>query len=260
MVKTNRLFRPAALLTLIAICLTVEATAATSDSSTYHLHDEVQVRRLAPDIWLHITWKRLANGYPFPANGLIVHTDSTSFLIDTGYNPAQAAILLDWLEKVRQKPVTLALVTHAHDDRMGGMPALLQRKIPVLANIRSLREADRHSLTAATHYFQRDTSFSFGRHAVHAVFPGAGHAPDNIVVWLPRSSIFFGGCAVKSIRSQSLGYTADADIESWHKLMTMLQREYQTAELVVPGHGAIGTKELLLHTYGLLESAIGEHE
>ena len=44
---------------------------------------------------------------------------------------------------------------------------------------------------------------------VRVIYPGAAHAPDNIVTFFPESGVLFGGCLVKS--GDDLGNLGDAD-------------------------------------------------
>jgi metallo-beta-lactamase class B len=81
---------------------------------------------------------------------------------------------------------------------------------------------------------------------------GPGHTEDTIVVWLPDVEVLFGGCLVRSATAQSLGYTAEADLERWPATIEALQERYGHARLIVPGHGRPGGAELLAHTLELL--------
>jgi glyoxylase-like metal-dependent hydrolase (beta-lactamase superfamily II) len=70
-------------------------------------------------------------------------------------------------------------------------------------------------------------------------FPGAGHTYDNIVVWLPKEQILFGGCFLKSVTSPDLGNVADASVPDWADSLGRARRQYPAARIVVPGHGTI---------------------
>ena len=87
--------------------------------------------------------------------------------------------------------------------------------------------------------------------SVEVLYPGAGHAPDNIMVWLPEQKILYGGCAIRELATDSLGNTADGDLASWPKAIKLAQDRYSTAEVVIPGHGAPGGPELLAHMHQL---------
>ncbi|MFP4003713.1 MAG: hypothetical protein ACLFV8_08060, partial [Alphaproteobacteria bacterium] len=43
----------------------------------------LSVTSIAPGVWLHKSWKRLANGEPFPSNGLIVSGRRRALIVDT---------------------------------------------------------------------------------------------------------------------------------------------------------------------------------
>jgi metallo-beta-lactamase class B len=75
---------------------------------------------------------------------------------------------------------------------------------------------------------------------------------DNIVVWFPSERILFAGCMAKEMKSRSLGNIIDADIAGWPSTVKKALDEYPLAEIVIPGHGAYGGRELLKHTLELL--------
>lgn len=87
-------------------------------------------------------------------------------------------------------------------------------------------------------------------------YPGAAHAPDNVVVWIPAARVLFGGCAVRPGDSSSPGNTDDADIENWPTAIEKVLARYSMAEVVVPGHGAPGGPELLMHTIGIFRAGL----
>jgi metallo-beta-lactamase class B len=73
------------------------------------------------------------------------------------------------------------------------------------------------------------------------------------VAWLPRQKILFGGCLVKAAKDKSLGYIKDADLGEWPKTIVRVENEFQDATMIIPGHGDVGGKDLLLHTIELLQ-------
>ena len=85
---------------------------------------EVYVAQIAPDLWVHTTIGRLPDGSPYAANGAILEEGDHSILFDVGWTPEQAETLLKWARIKLKHPVTKAYVTHFHNDRVGGIPAL----------------------------------------------------------------------------------------------------------------------------------------
>ncbi|MEL6617149.1 MAG: subclass B1 metallo-beta-lactamase, partial [Bacteroidota bacterium] len=78
------------------------------------------------------------------------------------------------------------------------------------------------------------------------------HTADNTMVWVPEHKILVGGCAVKDLDTNGLGYTGDADVEAWPRAIDRAQEAYPEARTVVPGHGPVGDTALLRHTHALL--------
>lgn len=95
------------------------------------------------------------------------------------------------------------------------------------------------------------TQLEFNGFRIEVFYPGPGHTEDNIVVWIPSDHVLFGGCLVKALENVSLGNVADANTEKWASSIQNLQIRYPNANIVVPGHGRIGSTDLLLHTIKL---------
>lgn len=215
-------------------------------SAPSELAPDLSVRCLSAGVWLFTALAPEAHAYPrYPANGLVVERGTDAVLVDTGWTPAQAERLLGWAAE-RAHPITAAIVTHSHDDRIGGVPALEARSIPVHA----LNETAARAGAAGTPFAH--VPLEPGALAgLTWLFPGAGHAPDNVVVYLPASRILFGGCFVKALEATDLGNVADADVLGWGPAVRLVEASFPDAEVVVPGHGAPGDRSLLEHTHWL---------
>lgn len=223
-------------------------------------HD-VELVEIAPDVWVHTSWSRLPDGTWFPSNGMLVRDGAQLLLVDTAWGDAATVRLLELIEERIGQPVTRALATHFHDDRVGGARALRAQHVPLSATppTRTLAAAtlDAEGLAA----FDRDLPLlregeatTVG--AVEVFHPGAGHAPDNVVVWVPSARVLFGGCAVKAADAEALGNLQHADVGSWFEAIARIAARYGAqAKLVVPGHGAPGGRALLDHTRDLLADA-----
>lgn len=239
----------AAFAVLVLTTAGVAACGAWADpNDDVRLGDDLEVRRLRPTVWLHVS----RDGQGIPANGLIVRTPRGLLLVDTGWTEGQAERLVAWGERALGAFFVEAIVTHSHGDRTGGVPALTRRGIPVYAldltidRLRgSLERRPRTLLTAAAPVHSDPLGFE-------AFFPGPGHAPDTIVLWLPAERIVFGGCLVKSEAATDMGNVADADLASWSRAIQAVRDRYPTAAMVVPGHGAVGGPAALTHTLDLL--------
>jgi metallo-beta-lactamase class B len=207
---------------------------------------------LTDSIYVHTTYQ-LYGGKPFPSNGLIVRTSAGVVLVDTGWGKDQTREILRWVRRHLRQKVVLCLATHAHDDRVGGAPVLKRKNIPVWTSPSIAEKAAAQGYAGVEGRLSADTVLTVGATRFHAFFPGAGHSEDNVVVWLPRSRVLFGGCLVKSTEAGGLGNIADANLEEWGKTIRRLQNKFPDPAVVVPGHQAWGGAAALQHTLDLLD-------
>jgi glyoxylase-like metal-dependent hydrolase (beta-lactamase superfamily II) len=198
----------------------------------------VWVAPLAPGLWLHTTTANIGDGVIYPSNGLILDHDAGTTLIDTGTHPDHAETLLTWSAR-RGHPITLAIATHFHNDRTGGIPALSAAGIRTVAHPLTAQLAASHG-TPVPSPLPGFTGASYRLDAaVELAAMGAGHTRDNIAVWLPRHRALHGGCFLKSATVDDLGYVADSDIAAWPASLRQLSAAYPERGIVVPGHGSI---------------------
>nr|WLE93214.1 Metallo-beta-lactamase type 2 [Escherichia coli] len=155
------------------------------------------------------------------SNGLIVRDGGRVLLVDTAWTDDQTAQILNWIKQEINLPVALAVVTHAHQDKMGGMDALHAAGIATYANALSNQLAPQEGLVAAQHsltfaangWVEPATAPNFG--PLKVFYPGPGHTSDNITVGIDGTDIAFGGCLIKDSKAKSLGNLGDADTEHY---------------------------------------------
>jgi len=224
-------------------------------SGLFAQKNQLDMRSLAPGCWVHTTYGKFKGSY-FPSNGLIVEQGDRVWIVDTGWGIQSTRKLLKWIKKNLHKPVALVIITHAHDDRAGGISVFQKQHIPVYmtAQTAELLQKQHYSTTPYQVLAGKNGIISSDDFNCQWLFPGAGHAPDNIVVYFPQKQVLFGGCFVKSTEAQNLGNVADANVVQWPASIHLVQSAYPDARLVVPGHQAWGGPELLEHTLKLLEN------
>lgn len=209
------------------------------------LSEDLSLACVARGVWVFTALAPETHAYPrYPANGLFLEREA--LLVDTGWTDAQAESLRTFAAS-RGHALVAALVTHAHDDRVGGAAALQRAGVRVFG-------------TEATIALARAAGGPVPDHVLGAAslegvawrFPGAGHSPDNIVVFHEASGVLFGGCLVKSLDATTLGNVADADLDTWADAIGDAREAFPAARIVVPGHGAPGDARLFAHTESLL--------
>tara|TARA_R110000787_G_scaffold66948_11_gene150147 strand:+ start:124 stop:960 length:837 start_codon:yes stop_codon:yes gene_type:complete len=232
------------------------ANPATANTAVQMSQQKYQmtITQLAENVYQHVSYKHVNNYGMVPASGLIVLDGKNAHIIDTPWTQADTKRLLAWL-MAQGLTAKSSISTHFHDDRASGIFYLNKLSIDTYASKLTNQLLENDKKTAAKH----DLLLNDGQvhkqtlvnGTIEVFYPGAGHSPDNIVVWLPEHQLLFGGCFVKSLHSKTLGYTGDADIAQWPASMQNLMNKYSSAKLVVPGHGKIGDISLLAHTLAL---------
>lgn len=210
------------------------------------------IRNLSGNFYIYTTYMSV-NGQPFPSNSLYVLTDSGAVMIDTPWDARQTLPLLDSIEKKHHQKVRLCIVTHFHDDRTAGLEILNKAGIPTYSSLQSYQLGKDRGEKLATYQFVNDTTFVFGGLKFETFYPGAGHSPDNLVVWFPKYRILYGGCFVKSLDAFRLGNVEDADLVSWPLALKKTIRKFKSPKFVIPGHQGWTDKNAMMHTLYLLE-------
>lgn len=214
----------------------------------------LEVEVLEKDLWLY---RATAIREPFGAvtsNGLIVAGSEGVWLIDTPWNDEQTTALLDWIEQEVGAPRGL-VATHYHQDRLGGIAEAHRRGLETWGHAETARLAPSGGLEPPSHTFDSHVELSTGSESFEVFYPGGGHTLDNTVVWFPERQLLVGGCLIKSAGSKSAGFVGDAVLDAWPESLAVLGRRYPDARLVIPGHGASGTLDLLAHTAELVARA-----
>lgn len=216
-------------------------------------HPSVELSKIEDSVWVHTTWK-LVDKYNVPSNGLLLSTSAGLILIDTPWDDTLTTKLLEITQQQLKQAFVLAVVTHAHDDRIGGIRTLRKMGIKVVSLPIVCQRAKERGYPEPEVLQSIDTTLIVGKEKIEVYYPGAGHTVDNIVVWLPARRILFGGCLVKSESSKNLGNIADADLKEWPKSIHNVMNKFQTARVVIPGHGEWDGVNLLQHTLDLLSA------
>ena len=212
---------------------------------------DLSVYLLAENVWLHRSYYDLGD-QRLHANGLVIVGEDDITLIDSPWTPGSAYDLLDWIDQNFDKPLKRLVITHAHEDRMGGIDAFIEADVMTYSMASTTRIARQKGWTGTHIMFSGNLLLRSGAEVVELYYPGPGHTSDNIVAWLPGQNILFAGCLVKSRYAESLGFLGDADETAWPAALQHLRDRYPTAKVVVPGHGLPGDKVLIEHTDNLL--------
>lgn len=207
-----------------------------SAASSYTASEEIEIVQLDEGVHVYRS-HALYEGNRVAANGMIVESSDEVILIDTPWDEQQTVQLLEWIGMELNKPVSYAIITHAHADRIGGIDVLKSRAIPAISSQLTAQEAARRNYSQPDITFESDTLLSYGNVSLEIYYPGPGHTTDNSVVYLKNHHMLFGGCFIKSASSPTLGNIEDATLEDWPRSLRKVMERYPKREMVIPGHG-----------------------
>jgi metallo-beta-lactamase class B len=137
---------------------------------------------------------------------------------------------------------------------MGGLAEAHRRGATSYALDKTIALARRDHLPVPQCPFQLRTAVHCGTSMIFVTYFGSAHTTDNVVAWLPKERILFGGCLVKSLDSPSLGNTIDGDLKAYPVTLKKVKAAYPDAKIVVPGHGQWGGLEMIDHTLQLCKN------
>ena len=208
---------------------------------------DLRIDRLTDRTYVHVTYLDTEDFGRVPCNGLIVVEDGEAIIYDSPATDAAATELIDYVSNVLDAQVKAVIATHFHADCLGGFPAFRERLIPTYASERTARLAREAGIVGPSNTFDDTLEMNAGKLATLTLYPGPGHTLDNVVGYVPREEVLFGGCLLKGMGAGK-GNLADADTSQWAATVVRVSEEFPRARYVVPGHGAVGGPELLDYT------------
>ncbi|MDR0565484.1 MAG: subclass B1 metallo-beta-lactamase [Prevotellaceae bacterium] len=221
---------------------------AQPDYPQIRISEDVELIQLSEKAYVHVSVSEIEGFGKVSSNGLMLAGNGEAFLFDTPVTDSQTEALVKWIADSLHATVSTFIPNHWHEDCLGGLGYLHSKGVKSYANQMTIDLAKEHGMPAPQTGFTDSLHLSFHGEDVCCYYLGGGHSTDNIVVWIPSEKILFGGCMVKEIHSKGLGNLSDAKLEEWPETIQKMIAKFPEAQIVIPGHGKIGGKELLNHT------------
>lgn len=212
----------------------------------------LKISHLKGDLYVYTTYNDY-KGNLTDANAMYLVTNNGVVVIDAPWDPKQFQPFLDSIEAKHHQKVVLAIATHSHADRAGGLAFFKSKGIKTYTSKLTDQILKANKEARAENTFSKDTTFTVGQYKINTYYPGAGHTKDNILIWFGKDQVLFGGCFVKSTEASNLGNISESNLKAWPGNIQKTKKKYPNTKFVVTGHQAWGNRESLEHTLKLLQ-------
>jgi metallo-beta-lactamase class B len=229
----------------ILICFLVSGNVSAQEA-------KLKITRLAGDFYIYTTYSEY-KGSRIGANGMYVISSEGAIIIDSPWDTTQFQPLLDSIKVKHNKTAVMCLATHFHEDRTGGLEYYRKLGIKTYTTRKTDVLSKQHGMKRAEFLIDKDTLFTVGQYTFKTIYPGKGHAPDNIVIWFEKEKILYGGCLIKSVEDSSLGNLGDASVNDYAATVKNVQTKCKNPKYVIPGHNDWSDTKSVEHTLTMAE-------
>ncbi len=213
----------------------------------------LKIKQLDVGVYMHISYLQTNDYGKVACNGMIYANNGEAIVFDTPTNDDTSKELIDWIQNNQKLKVIGIVVTHFHNDCLGGLNIFHLNDIKSYANDATiiLAKADKVK-TLPQQGFENSIELKAGGENVVVKFFGEGHTKDNVVGYVPSRRTLFGGCLIKTLNATK-GYLGDANTGAWSSTVELIKAQFPEIKTVVPGHGKPGGTELLDYTIQLFD-------
>ncbi|WP_395092872.1 subclass B1 metallo-beta-lactamase [Vaginella massiliensis] len=215
--------------------------------------DDLIITQLSEHTYQHTSYFLTEDFGKVDCNGMLVQDKNEVIIFDTPADSTSSVELLSWVNNKLNNKIVAIVATHFHLDCVGGLKEFHKMKIPSYANFKTIEFTKEKGFNVPQNGFKDSLILNVGNKKVEAKFFGEGHTRDNVVGYFPSENIMFGGCLIKELGAGK-GNLEDANVAEWSKTIEKVKKEYSSVQLIIPGHGKFGNRELLDYTNNLFKT------
>jgi len=239
---------------LLMLSALISGCTSQREVSYNYASDNLTIKSVSENVFMHISYLTTNDFGKVDCNGMVYLRGDEAIVFDTPTDDRAAAELINWIQVEQNKKIKAIVVTHFHEDCLGGLNQFHTNGTKSYANNETIELAKLANIKVLPESgFEKEIEFKIGNESVFATFYGAGHTEDNIVGYIPKEEILFGGCLIKSMNAGE-GYLGDANKYEWSKTVESIKKDLPDLKVVIPGHGNHGGKELLDYTIELFQN------
>lgn len=211
---------------------------------------KLKISHLTGEFYIYTTYSTY-EGDQVPANGMYLVNNDGVVLFDTPWDTTQFQPLLDSIKLRHNKNVVLCIATHWHSDRTAGLEYYRQKGIKTYTTVLTDELSKKNNKKRAEFLMTKDTIFNVGQYSFETYYPGQGHTADNIVIWFSREKILYGGCLIKGVDAENLGYLGDANIKEYETTLKNVQKKCPNPKYIIISHSDWNNINSLKHSIKL---------
>lgn len=207
---------------------------------------------LTGDFYIYTTYNQY-EGNSVPAHGMYLVTSEGVVMFDTPWDTTQFQPLLDSIAIRHQQKVTLCFATHWHSDKTAGLEYYRQQGIKTYTTVLTDELSKKNNEKRAEFLMPGDTSFTAGPYSFETYYPGEGHTTDNIIIWFKKEKILYGGCLIKGVDDENLGYLGDANSKTYATTLKNVRKKCRKPAYIIIAHNDWQNTNSLKHSLKLAE-------
>lgn len=248
--------RPINLFFLIFLFLGISLSCNSQEYKKIKIATDLEVTQLSKNVYVHTSVSQLGSYGRVSSNGMLYIQKGKAFMFDSPATNEQTKQLVSWLQKSLHTKVIGFIPNHWHDDCMGGLKYLHSIGIKSYASTKTIAITKREHLPTPKFGFKDSLSLIIGSKPIKCYFLGEAHSKDNIIVWLPNEKILFPGCMVKELSCFKIGNIKESNLDEWPATIDNTIEKTKGVKIVIPGHGKVGSADLLEHTKELVNKEL----
>jgi len=214
------------------------------------LTSRIKIEQINETIYQHVSYLETKDYGNVPCNGMIYIHNNEAIIYDTPVNEEASKLMINWIQKKKTAKIKAVIITHFHEDCLGGLKAFNDLNIASYASTKTISLIDSTAKFLPNHQFKDQLELQIGSKKTITRFFGEGHTKDNVVGYIPSEKTLFGGCLIKTLNAKK-GNLADANVSAWSTTVTHIKNTYPEIKHIIPGHGKAGNIELLDYTIKL---------
>ena len=185
--------------------------------------ETLKIKSLTPKTFIHKSYLNVMGFGKVTCNGMVYVSEGEAIVFDTPTTDSTAHELIGWIENRMNARIIAIVVSHFHDDCLGGLKAFHEAGIESYANNLTIQLAKEQETALPRNGFDHKYKLEIGSNKIINSFPGEGHTLDNIVSYIPSEKVLYGGCLVKSLNAGK-GYLGDANVNEWSNTVEKVKK------------------------------------